>query len=295
MKNEFVTVRVPGTTSNLGPGFDTLGVALRLYNYITVSRRESRKPVSNGAQPADISGGAMVREAGDLFFRQTKTRRFAFKIIVTGDVPIARGLGSSVTVRLGVVGGLDRLAGTRLGRDRLLDLVTELEHHPDNAAPALFGGFTIAGMIGSGVRCLPFPVKNPARFVALIPRFELSTEAARKLVPETFSKADTVHNLNRTAFISAAFASGKYGVLRGMFEDRVHQPYRERLLPQLSKVIQNGERAGAVGGWLSGSGSTIMCLATARTARPVATAMQAALPDSDLRILAADNDGLRFV
>jgi homoserine kinase len=188
------------------------------------------------------------------------------------------------------VAALNALTKANLNRNDLLDLVTELEHHPDNAAPAIFGGFAVAGRVGERVCCLAFPVNPAVRFVALIPRFEVSTEMARTLVPSSFSKADTVHNLNRAALLSAALASGRYDRLRGLFEDRVHQPYREKLIPQLSRVIRAGEAAGALGGWLSGSGSTIMCLTLARPAA-VAEAMQRELPDSDVKVLKADNAG----
>ena len=122
----------------------------------------------------------------------------------------------------------------------------------------------------------------------------MSTEKARRLVPDSFSKADTVHNLNRAALISAAFASGNYASLRGLFDDRVHQPYRQALIPQLSRVIRAGEKAGAIGGWLSGSGSTIICLALANAAA-VAKAMQRQLANSATRILAAENAGYKIV
>jgi homoserine kinase len=211
-------------------------------------------------------------------------------VALKGDVPIARGLGSSVTARLGVILGLARLCEVELTKLQLLNLITALEHHPDNAAPAIFGGFTVAGMAGDHVRVLSFRVAPLLRFVTLIPDFEVSTEQARKLVPGQFSKADTIHNLNRAAFISAAFASRNYAALRGLFEDRLHQPYRQQLIPQLSTVIAAGESAGAIGGWLSGSGSTIMCMAL-ENVDEVARAMQAQLPNSVVKILKADNKG----
>jgi homoserine kinase len=289
-----ITIRVPGTTANLGPGFDTLGLAVRLYNKVCVTPAAKRgveitSPISDEAR---AGATAMLAESASLFFRKAKRKSFGFQISLTGDVPIARGLGSSVTARLGVVAALNELTEAKLDRHALLDLVTELEGHPDNAAPAIFGGFTAAGMVGKSVRVLRCPVSPKAKFVTLIPRFELSTEEARKLVPQTFSKADTVHSLNRAALISAAFALGDYESLRGVFDDRVHQPYREQLIPQLSAVIRAGEKAGAIGGWLSGSGSTIMCL-TLENPETVAQAMQRVLKDSDVQILTADKDGVK--
>jgi homoserine kinase len=287
-----VRIQVPATTSNLGPGFDTLGIALSLRNEITVRRSERRgvRVVSPIAEEAREGATAMLTEAARLFFRRARTPSFGIYVSIAGEVPIARGLGSSVTARLGVIAGLNELTTAGLDRQALLNLVTSLEHHPDNAAPAIFGGFTAAGMLGPVVRCFRQSVPDLLSFVTLIPRFEISTEKARKLVPASFSKADTIHNLNRAALITAAFVSEDYGALPGLFDDKVHQPYREALIPSLSKVIRAGEKAGALGGWLSGSGSTIICL-TLENADAVGRAMQRALPDSDVKILQAVNEG----
>jgi homoserine kinase len=289
-----VTVRVPATTANLGPGFDTLGIALQLYNHVQLTPNgSSAMRLRSAIDDASRLGAAtMIDEAADLFFHHCSSRRFGCDVSLAGDVPAARGLGSSVTVRLGVVAGLNSLAKAGLNRQRLLDIVSALEGHPDNAAPATFGGFTVAGRIADGIRCLTFPVPARARFVALIPRFEVKTSEARTLVPDSISRVDTVHNLNRAALVTAAFASGNLAALDGLFEDRIHQPYRCQLIPQLHAVIRAGERAGAIGGWLSGSGSTIICL-TQQDVREVGRAMQQELPDADIRMLRADAGGVR--
>lgn len=288
-----VTVRVPASTSNLGSGFDTLGVALKLYNKVTLHPREGRgvrlvSPIDESARPAAI---AMISEVAQTFFRAARIKSFGFDVALSGEVPVARGLGSSVTIRLGVMAGLNEMASAGLSDQQILDQATALEHHPDNAAPALYGGFSVAGIVGKFVRCVRIPVKPNVKFVALIPRFEINTEKARELIPGSYSKADAIHALNRTALISAAFATENFEAMRGLFDDRVHQPYRSKLLPQIAEVIRAGEQAGAIGGWLSGSGSTIICLTLEKEER-VANAMLKALPDSDLKLLTADNRGL---
>lgn len=290
-----VTIRVAATTSNLGPGFDTLGIALNLYNWTTLTPNGTRRfRIRSPLIGKSTSGAiAMIEEAADSFFQHTGHKSLACDIHLHGDVPIARGLGSSVTVRLGVLAGLNAICQTRLQKLTILELLTALEHHPDNAAPAIFGGFAVAGMLDQSVRCIAIPVAPRLRFVALIPRFEISTQMARKLVPSFFSKADTIHNLNRAALISAAFVSGQFHALPGLFEDRVHQPYRQQLIPQLPKVIAAGVEAGALGGWLSGSGSTIICL-TLRNPKAVADAMLNQLPDAEVRILAPENKPFRI-
>ncbi len=300
MSNESttITVRVPASTSNLGSGFDTLGIALNLYNFVKVTRSAEpgvtiTSPISNDARPGATK---MIEETAKQFFSSAKAEAFGFDVDLSGDVPIARGLGSSVTVRLGVVMALNELCGDSIHHWNILNLVTALEHHPDNAAPALFGGFAVAGMVGEEVRCLSVKVKPFIKFITMIPPFEVSTEKARTLVPDTFSKSDAIHILNRASMVSAAFARGDVEVLRGFFDDRIHQPYRSQLIPALPKVIDAGVKAGAIGGWLSGSGSTIICLSTDnQNTHPIAAAMEKEIPGSAMHVLTADPTGAKIV
>jgi homoserine kinase len=287
-----VTVRVPGSTSNLGSGFDTLGLAVRLYSEVRVTSQPGRRlqVASNLTEADPARAAALVQQAARLFFRRTRVPSIGLAVTLGGRVPIGRGLGASATARVGLLVALNELTRAGLDRHQLLTLATTLEGHPDNASPALFGGFTVSGLTLGTVRCLRFKVSPRLKLVTLIPRFQISTETARKLVPSVFSKADTAHSLNRAALVTAAFASGQYEQLRGLFDDRVHQPFRRRLIPQLTRVLRAGEKAGAIGGWLSGSGSAIMCLTLAQT-HAVARAMHAELPDSEIRLLSPDNRG----
>ncbi len=295
MTTQTAVVRVPGTTANLGSGFDVLGIALKLYNRVAVTRvpRRGVRIVSPISDEARAGATQMVEEASSAFFRKTRTRAFGWDVSITGDVPVARGLGSSTTVLVGALAALDAIAGTGLGKEGVFQLANELEGHPDNAAPATFGGFTASAPAPEGARVARFPVSSKVRFVVLVPGFEVRTSDARRLLPSAYPKADVVHALGRVAMITAAFASGDLGSLAGMFDDRVHQPCRTPLIPALPRVIAAGVRAGAVGGWLSGSGSTIVCLATA-DAEPVGRAMQRALPESRLHVVAADASGYRL-
>ena len=291
-----VRIQVPGSTSNLGSGFDTLGLALQLYQSIRVRRIAGNGVVLTA--PNYETGGAgdlvMASEAADLFFRRAKRRRFGIEVSVTGDVPAGRGLGYSATVRVGILAALNAMAGTRLGREQLLELAVMLEGHPDNASPSVFGGFTVSGMIPNGVRCLYFAVSSRVKLVTLVPDFGVSTVKARALLPSSYSKADAVHALNRASLITAAFAGEHFESLRGLFDDQVHQPYRRKLVPRMLQVIQAGERAGAIGGFLSGSGSSVICVALANAAN-VAAAMRRQMPDSAVRILEPDNSGFRVL
>jgi len=274
-----VRVRVPATTANLGPGFDCLGIALRIYNWITVSRDSSKD-----ANP-------MAEAACAAFFRRTGQRPFSIRCDISGDVPRARGLGSSVTVRLGVLHGLNQLSGSPLNREEIFKLCAELEGHPDNSAPAEFGGFTIARPDGTVQR---YRVDRKLEFALLIPDFEVSTADARSVLPKMVPLREAVISLSNACGIAGAFASREYEKLAGCFDDRLHQPFRQKLVPFLAPVVEAASRAGALGGWLSGSGSTVTCIGLGASGR-IADAMLAACKIQGARVVTthADNAGVR--
>lgn len=272
-----VTIRVPATTANLGPGYDCLGIALQIYNHVTVER--------GGQAPTH----EMFSAVAEKFFTAAGSSPFPFTWKITGDVPRSRGMGSSVTVRLGLLHGLNELAGKPLPADTLFQICAQLEGHPDNAAPAAFGGFTVAG----GAEIARFEVAPELRFVLLIPDFEVSTPAARKVLPAQLDRLAAAQSCANACRITAAFAGKNYNLLRGAFVDQLHQPFREKeLIPFLSKVIAAGESAGALGGFLSGSGSTICCVTLTR-AEEIGAAMLAASGNAGARIVitSADNQG----
>jgi len=280
-----VTVRVPASTSNLGPGLDCLGIALRLYNDATVIRGAKSRPQ------------AIAGEAADLFFRHARCASFSFSVSITGNIPRSRGLGSSVTLRLGILHALNALTGNRLDRLSIFQLCAQLEGHPDNAAPAVFGGFAV---VHSSMSALPtfqrFEVSQRLYFVLLIPEFEIKTSLARQILPSRISRTAAVENCANACAITAAFASRNYEKLRGAFGDQLHQPFRTKLIPFLPRVIAAAEKAGALGAFLSGSGSTI-CAITLQHRDRIAAAMKRAAGSTSSRtiIVAADNRGARFV
>ena len=274
-----VRVRVPATTANLGPGFDCLGIALQIYNWITVTRGSS--------EDAD----AMIEAASSAFFRRSGERPFSIRCNISGEVPRARGLGSSVTVRLGVLHGLNELSGSPLSRKQIFQLCAELEGHPDNSAPAEFGGFTIARSDGTLQR---YRVSRKVEFALLIPDFEVSTADARSVLPKSVPLRDVVISLSNACAIAGAFASRDYEKLVGCFDDRLHQPFRQKLVPYLGPVIESATKAGALGGWLSGSGSAVACMGLGASTH-IAHAMRAAcgLPNARIVTTHVDNAGVR--
>jgi homoserine kinase len=288
-----VTVRVPASTSNLGPGYDCLGVALRLYNSVTVIRGK----IPGTRHPRIVS------DAAERFFKQARRRAFSFSCSIVEQIPRCRGLGGSATVRLGVLLGLNRLSGDPLDRLTLFRLCTDSEGHPDNAAPASFGGFTVVG----SARCADrtpqrsvttlqrFGVSQRLSFVLLIPDFEIETARARSILPSKISRVGAVENCANACAITAAFASRDYEKMRGTFCDNLHQPFRAKLIQFLPRVIGAAERAGALGAFLSGSGSAIAAITLERPEQ-IATAMaRAAAAPAHTIITHADNHGAQML
>ena len=273
-----VTVRVPASTSNLGPGFDCLGVGLRIYNQVSVSRGRGEP------------GGKMIASAATAFWRRSGAKPFAFSCDVAGEIPQSRGLGSSAAVRSGVLHGLNELSDRPLQRAQIFELCAELEGHPDNAAPACYGGFNVV----RGLDRQMFTVSAQLHFVLLIPDFEVATAQARALLPTRIDRLHAVENSRNACAITAAFASREYQSLRGAFTDRLHQPFRKKLVPFLDDVIAAAESAGALGAFLSGSGSTT-CAVTLRSPDKIAHAMLTAAdsPGANTVITTADNRGAR--
>jgi homoserine kinase len=294
-----VTVRVPASTSNLGPGYDCLGVALRLHNSVTVVRSKTAR----SSQPRIAS------EAAERFFKQTRCRAFSFSYSIVEQVPQCRGLGSSATVRLGILLGLNHLSGNPLDRSTVFRLCAELEGHPDNAAPASFGGFTVTrsdGFPGVMFQRLPkpsllgatvqrFDVASRLYFVLLVPHLEIETERARRILPLKISRVAAVENCANACALTAAFASRDYEKMRGAFSDNLHQPFRAKLVRFLPRVIEAAERAGALGAFLSGSGSAIAAV-TLEAPNKIATAMvRAAAVPAQTIITHVDNRGAQVL
>jgi homoserine kinase len=230
----------------------------------------------------------MANEAAAAFFHTAGIAPFPFHCHIDGDVPRSRGLGSSVTVRLGLLHGLNALTDGPLDGHRMFEICAALEGHPDNAAPGSYGGFVVSGP-GSHER---FEVDEALEFILLVPPFEVATPVARRVLPVQVDRLAAVRSCGNACRITAAFAARRYEGLRGAFGDGLHQPFREPLVPFLPKVIAAGEKAGALGGFLSGSGSTICCV-TLENGGEVATAMQQACGERDAYTVRtrADNRG----
>ncbi len=259
-----VVVRVPASTANLGPGFDTLGLALSLWNTLRVGWSDEPSVIVHGE-----GEGRLPTDARNLTYRaaarlldEAGAAGRSLAIESWQDVPLARGLGSSSRAIAGGLYAAHALLDYPLEPHRLLELAAAMEGHPDNVAPALMGGMTIAVRDGDEVHAVPVPVPEDLQCVVFIPDRPLSTKKAREVLPATVSLADAVHNVGRTALLVAAFALDRPEYLRLATEDRLHQPQRRAVFREMKVLFDNALRAGARGVFLSGAGSSVVALTT---------------------------------
>jgi len=292
-RGKVARAHVPASTSNIGSGFDTLGLAVNVGTRLALRLSEGGVELRGAPDRVGESARAFVVEAATLFYETIGRRPSGLVVEVAGDAPIGRGLGASAGLRVGVIAGLNALHGGMLDLPAVAELGARLEGHPDNVTPSLYGGFTVAGRDAFGrLKVFRFPVPQSLRLPTWIPEFEVKTGEARRLLPERYSRADSAHALNRAACVVAAVASGRLEDLAGLMDDRFHQPHRARLVPGMEAVIHAGVAAGAVAGWLSGSGSSVMCLALDRF-EAVAAAMRGAASGGRVLVLEPDLNGAR--
>jgi len=267
-----VTVKVPATSANLGPGFDCLGLALDLWGSITLSTGDGqgeRDPMTT-----------MAMTAARRVYEKLDEEMPPLSVRYEGDIPIARGLGASAIARAGGAVGANTLTGNKLTPDDLLAIAATLEGHADNAAPAIFGGFQVSVSDGDGFLHASVPLPKGLSAVLFVPELRMPTRESRKLLPASLSRADAVHNSSRTALLVAAFVSGRFDLLNTATQDKLHQPARSELFPAMFAIFDAAIGAGAHGAYLSGGGSTVCALASGNLSG-IADAMEHAATERD--------------
>lgn len=296
---KIIRVRVPGSTSNCGAGFDTLGLGLAVYNTVTLTLTEG-----GGPQPErekDRLAAAMVAGVIREFAAAGLAPPDGFRYRIDGDVPVSRGLGSSITVLAGVLAGINHAAGGPLSEEEQVRILTRIEGHPDNATAGFWGGFCVSrcgATAADFVDVVRIEIPDRLKFVVVSPDLEIATHGSRRVLPEQISHSDAVRSVNSAAFLTAAFTTGDFDRLRGAAGDFLHEPYRLPGIPGAAAAISAGEDAGALTGWLSGSGSSVLGVVAGENADPVGAAMKQAFTEagcgSTVRVLTADNCGLQI-
>jgi homoserine kinase len=250
-------IHVPATSANLGPGFDCLGIALNLYLEVKAypSSKDHFFYRGQGALP-DIADNLIHDGFREAYKRVGKNApHMTFE--VNNLIPLARGLGSSSAALVAGVALADEMLQHPLGRDGVFDITASLEGHPDNVAPAIYGGFTVSAKDTEGFLCEALEIPQSWQFLFAVPDFELLTTQARAVLPDTYMRADMIYSTSRTALWSLAVAQNKPELLRLASQDVIHEPYREALIPGFAQCKQDIRQAGAYAVFLSGAGPTV--------------------------------------
>lgn len=254
-------IRVPATSANMGPGFDCLGVALKLYNRFYVEECDEGFHI-DGCEKA-------YRNRNNLFFTSMQCcfdrigymhRVKGLRIKFENDIPISRGLGSSAACILGGVLAANEMVKGKLSSNDILELASEIEGHPDNITPALFGGMTVSVKEGSRIYYEKVKLSGNLKFCAIIPDFKLSTEDARAVLPDSIPYRDGVYNVGRVSLLIAAFTNGNFDLLKLACSDRLHEIYRKDLIGNYSEIVEECSRLNSLCVFLSGAGPTIMAV-----------------------------------
>ncbi|HCR43101.1 MAG TPA: homoserine kinase [Ruminococcaceae bacterium] len=261
-----VHIKVPATSANLGSGFDSLGIALTLYNEVWMEESDTLEISSkdNVKVPTDESN--LIFSAAKCLYEKCGRTLKGLKIVQLNNIPMARGLGSSSACIVAGILGANRFLGRPLTRHDLINLAAEIEGHPDNTTPAIEGGLAASAIENKSVYSVSVPVSDKIRFALFIPPFELKTEKARSVLPQQYPRADAVYNLSRSALMVASLFSGRLENLRVAVQDKIHQPYRSGLIKNLDDVFRISYEMGSLGTYISGAGPTVVSLIKAEDA-----------------------------
>ena len=305
-------IKVPATTANMGAGFDCVGMALNLYNELEVQESD-RFLIEFKSQAPDP---AMLLTTEDNLIYQVITRFYdevgkklpKLKLTQNDTIPMTRGLGSSSACIVSGLFAANALCGKPLTRDELAQMACQIEGHPDNVAPAVYGGLIVAVLEGEEHKEGPDSFMSSRRlhhvkispsdelsFVTFVPDFQLSTAKARRILPQDYSKADVIFNISRASLFVASMMCGNWDNLPVSVNDRIHQPYRGTLIPNMDKIFEHAHNEGAKGIFMSGAGPTLIAITLRKNEKAFAKKMKAHLAKLEnsweTKILHADLDG----
>lgn len=317
--NSAVTAIIPASTTNLGPGFDVLGVAVSLYSQVSLQETAGITEVICLGQDSDklLSDTSNVAyQAADLIFAKVGYQPDGLRLTLQNGIPAIRGLGGSGTAILGGLLAANAMCGQKFGQppfslQEILAFATEIEGHPDNVAASLLGGFVVSATaevqnvntVGEieavmTVKTVKITPPDELRLIIAVPDFTLATKVARSVLPESVDLSAAVFNMSRSSLLVAAMATGDLDLLPVSMEDRLHQPYRAKLIPGFEEVSRSALEAGALSIALSGAGPTIVAYTRASApTQQIADQMALAFQQNGLacqtQILTVDTEGAK--
>ncbi len=289
-------ITVPATSANLGPGFDCLGLAIAKKNQVIIrpSKFHSVSLKGEGSNnPALKDNNMFISIFNDFYHNLThKKRNFRFEFI--NEIPLSRGLGSSSAVIVSAIASAYAIEGIKVEKNKLLNLALAYENHPDNITPAVMGGFNVSTVQENEVRFINKSIPKSLKAVIVVPNRPISTQASRKTLPFKYSKEDLVFNLSHSSLLTAAFLTEDWKMLRTASQDKVHQKYRMKQMPELFEVQKTALRNGSLMSTLSGSGSTLFSICFEDDVKRLEKALKNKFSHFRVFVTDFDNDGVRI-
>ncbi len=285
-----IKVRVPATTANLGPGYDALGMALTLYADFIFDKAETLS--IDGCPEAYRNSDNLVMQGFAKVFELAGETVPSVHLTIRSDIPIARGLGSSSTCVVAGVLAANAWLGNRFTKEDCFQVCTAFEGHPDNVAPALFGGLTASLMNDDKAYCMPFEAAKVWRYAIIIPDYEVLTSEARKVVKQTVPLSAAIHTMSHAVGVLKALETADEELLVASCQDILHEPYRKPLIAEFSDLEKMAYELGANTFFISGSGSTVIAVTKdARQAQAICERVIEAYPTFKAHVLEMDRRG----
>ena len=294
-----IHIRIPATSANMGPGFDSIGIAVELYNHIWVEEQTTGLTIDvkrDQAIPVPTDETNLIYKTMKYFYEQKGLKMPGVHIVQEDYIPMVRGLGSSAACIVGGLFAANALAGNICDKDELAQMAAQLEGHPDNSNPAIYGSMVVGAQDENKMNHVRLELPDDLIFATMVPDFPVSTADARGVLPDSYTRKDMVFNASRAALLVASMMTGKYENFDMAMEDCVHQPYRAQLIPGMHEIFKHAKEFGAVASYLSGAGSTLMAMVTKDKAEEFERKMSAYLGtlehNWELNLLKADMQGV---
>ncbi|SFV51269.1 Homoserine kinase [hydrothermal vent metagenome] len=286
-------ISVPATSANLGPGFDSLGLAIDLRNEIIIKPSQflSVSTKGEGSDSPRIKKNILFLNIFNENYKRLTNQEAIFRFEFTNRIPISRGLGSSSAVIVASITAAYTAAGVKYNKREILNRALRYEHHPDNITPAVMGGFNVACVEGDRVYSKKRRLPDYLRAVLVVPDKTISTARSRTVLPKVYKKEETVYSLSRAAFMTGLFMSESWDLLRIASKDKLHQTRRMKMMPELFEVQKIALKSGAIMSTLSGSGSTFFSLCYADDSEKIRKVLQNRFPKYRVFDKALDNYG----
>ncbi len=298
-----IKVRVPGSSANMGPGFDSLGLALTIYNYIEAEETEQGLVIEiNDAEtkeflPTDEKN--LVYKSMKYLFEKAGYTPKGLKLTLTSEVPVTRGLGSSSACIIGGLVAANELSGKKFSPREIMTMATKIEGHSDNVCAAYLGGFTVSVFDKDEVFYYSHKINGDLKCLVLIPDYAVTTQKARNTLPGYYPKRDVAFNISHASLLVAAMVSGNYDNLLCAIDDRVHEPYRKIFIDGYQKLYNKLKSYGALGTFISGSGPTLASIIEADDAESfledIKEYTDKAFPSWSVKLLDIDNEGAKII